>query len=70
MVCRGVDITAASGKPSADTDLMFDLEQALKASSFLDSTNTALVGDNVPDPNTGTFTFGVTLKLKHPLKMQ
>jgi hypothetical protein len=69
MVCRGVDIATSSGIPSANTDIAFALERALKESPLFDPA-TSLAGDNVADPTTGTFAFGVKLKLKRPLKVQ
>ncbi len=70
LVCRGVDITSASA--SADTDIEFALQDALLASPYFDSnpTNTGLAGDHTLDPNTGTFVFGVKLKLRRPIKVQ
>lgn len=69
IICRGVDLSATSGVPSANQDIAYAVEQALKASPFFDPAETGLAGDNNPDPTTGTFTFGVKLKLKHPLKL-
>ena len=70
MVCRGVDLSGTS--PSANTDIEFALQAALLASPMFDPnpTNTGLVGDNTLDPTTGTFVFGVKLKLKQPIKVQ
>lgn len=69
LVCRGVDLANSSGIPSANTDIAFALEHALKESPFFDPA-TSLAGDNVADPTTGTFSFGIKLKLKRPLKVQ
>lgn len=69
ILCRGVDLSNASGVPSANQDIAFAVEAALKASPLFDPAETGLAGDNNPDPTTGTFTFGVKLKLKHPLKL-
>lgn len=69
MLCRGVDLTSSSGIPSANTDIAFALERALKASPLFDPA-TSLAGETVPDPATGTFSFGIKLKLKRPLKTQ
>ena len=70
MVCRGVDLSSTS--PSANTDIEFALQAALLASPMFDPnpTNTGLMGDNTLDPTTGTFVFGVKLKLKRPIKVQ
>jgi len=69
ILCRGVDLSASSGVPSANQDIAYAVEQALKTSPFFDPVETGLAGDNNPDPTTGTFTFGVKLKLKHPIKL-
>ena len=69
MVCRGVDVTTISGSPSANQDIGYAVEAALKASPLFDKDGTHLLGDNNKDAN-GTFTFGVVLKLKRPLKLQ
>jgi len=68
IVCRGVDLSATSA--SANTDIAFALEHALKESPFFDPAETQLAGDNAQDQTTGTFSFGVKLKLKRPLKLQ
>jgi len=68
MICRGVDLSSTS--PSANTQIEYALQEALKADSLFDSTNTTLAGDINLDPASGTFTFGVKLKLKRPLKVQ
>src|ERR1700722_532476 len=70
MVCRGVDLTSTS--PSANTEIEFALQDALIKSELFDPnpTNTGLAGDTTLDPNTGTFVFGVKLKLKRPIRVQ
>jgi type IV pilus assembly protein PilM len=68
IVCRGVDVANISGVPSANQDIAYALERALKESPLFDKDETQLAGDNNPDPN-GTFTFGVKLKLKRPLNL-
>lgn len=69
ILCRGVDLSNASGVPSANQDIAYAVEQALKTSPLFDPAETGLAGDNNSDPTTGTFTFGVKLKLKRPLKL-
>ncbi len=69
ITCRGVDLSASSGVPSANQNIAYAVETALKASPLFDDKETQLVGDNTPDPTTGTFTFGVTVKLKRPMKL-
>lgn len=68
IVCRGVDVANISGVPSANQDIAYALERALKDSPLFDKDETQLAGDNNLDPN-GTFTFGVKLKLKRPLNL-
>ncbi len=68
IVCRGVDLSTASGDPSANQVIAFALDQALKGSPLFDPAETGLAGDINSDPATGTFTFGVKLKLKRPMK--
>ena len=66
LTCRGVDMTSAA--PDANTRIAYALEQDLKKHTELfDPTGTALsgtIGTEAP-----TFTFGVTLKLKQPLRL-
>jgi type IV pilus assembly protein PilM len=68
ITCRGVDLSASSGVPSANQDMAYTVARLLKQSPLLDE-KTELVGDNNADPTTGTFTFGVTVILKHPMKL-
>lgn len=68
MVCRGVDVTSISSTPSANQDIAYAVEAALKGSPMFDKDGTHLLGDNNKDPN-GTFTFGVVVKLKRPIKL-
>jgi len=68
IVCRGVDVANVSGVPSANQDIAYALERALKDSPLFDKDETQLAGDNNLDPN-GTFTFGVKIKLKRPLNL-
>jgi type IV pilus assembly protein PilM len=65
---RAVDLTRG-GNPAANGDLIFAVENAVQGSSLLDKEGTKLHGDksNVDDA-TSTFTFGMTLKLKQPIK--
>ena len=64
VIFRGVSLKEP---PSAKSDLAFVLESELKQCGYFDPTNTALTGQiKVEDT---TFTFGATLKLKHPLKL-
>jgi hypothetical protein len=55
--------------PSANSDIAYAVESALKADPLFDKDGTQLSGTIDPVDATGTFTFGVNLKLKHPLKL-
>ncbi|MBI4662540.1 MAG: type IV pilus assembly protein PilM [Verrucomicrobia bacterium] len=64
---RAVDLTRAG--PSANGDLIYAIETALQANSLLDKEGTKLHGEKTDvDPDTSTFTFGMTLKVKQPIK--
>jgi type IV pilus assembly protein PilM len=66
VTCRAVNLSAYS-VPSANTDIAYDTERALKADPLFDKDASQLAGATLEDPN-GTFTFGIHLKLKQPLK--
>jgi hypothetical protein len=65
VVCRGVDLTPVSA--SANTELAFAVLKELQNSPLLDAEGTQFEGSINLDPADGTFTFGITLKLKKPL---
>jgi len=67
VLCRGVNLAHVA--PAANTDVAFALETELKNLALLDPEGTALQGDLTVDDATGTFTFGMTFKLKRPLKL-
>ncbi len=64
---RAISLTSASA--SANTELAFTVLNELKNSPLFDSENTQFSGNIGPDEPPGTFTFGVTVKLKRPLKL-
>jgi hypothetical protein len=64
--CRGVSLSAAN--PSANNKIAFALQAELAASPLIDAANTTLDANIYEDETTGTFSFGITLALKHPLK--
>jgi type IV pilus assembly protein PilM len=69
LFCRGVDLTTTntSGILSANRDIANEFINELRDSKLFDSQ--AQAPDRIdPDPG-GTFTFGITLKLKRPLKL-
>ncbi len=69
--CRAVGLSSAD--PAADKGVAFELQNALRNSpvTLFDTNKVELSQDvSAEDPATGTFTFGVTLGLKRPLKLQ
>jgi FtsZ-binding cell division protein ZapB len=72
IVCRGVSLTQSplSGNAaSANTEIAFAFESALRESPLFEAKETQLTQKVTEDETTGTFTFGLTLKLKRPLKL-
>jgi hypothetical protein len=72
IVCRGVSLTqalASGSAASANTEIAFALESALRESPLFEAQETQLTQKVTEDEATGTFTFGLTLKLKRPLKL-
>lgn len=67
LLCKGVSLSQLD--PSADADIAFALEKALKASPMFDEKGTSLQGQISQPSLEGTFTFGVTVTLKNPLKL-
>jgi hypothetical protein len=65
--CRGVSLTQVSS--SANTDIAYAVENELKASPLFEAKDTQLSPQINVDEASGTFTFGVTLALKRPLKL-
>ena len=67
--CRGLNLKKYS--PTANDELAFAVQKELQASPMFDSKETKLSGDieQVEAANSVTFSFGVTLKMKHPLKL-
>jgi len=67
LTCRAVDMTAVAA--AANTQLAYALEQALKKQTdVFDPAGTSLTGNVATDENKFTFTFGVTVKLKRPVR--
>jgi hypothetical protein len=68
MTFRAVNMKPIS--PNANDELAYELERTLKSSPMFDPKETKLTGQiEVVDPSAVTFGFGVTLRLKHPLKL-
>jgi type IV pilus assembly protein PilM len=66
LVCRAVSLTGVD--PSANTEIAYAVENELRACSDFDPKATALTGQISSDDPSGTFTFGVSVVLKNPLK--
>ena len=69
MKCRGLNLIKYD--PSANEKLAYALRDELLTSPMFDNKETKLSGDieQVEATNSVTFSFGVTLKLKHPMKL-
>jgi hypothetical protein len=67
LVCRAVNLQSVVS--DANTTIIYTLESQLKASPLFDEKGTQLQGSIYVDDTTGTFTFGVVVALKHPLKL-
>jgi len=67
MVCRAVNLSNLD--PSANSEIAYAVESELKACPIFDPKMTQLTGNITPDDSNGTFTFGVTVTLLHPLKL-
>lgn len=67
MVCRAVDMSSI--KADANITIAFALQDELRASPMFDAEETQVDGKVVNDESNRTFTFGLTLKLKRPLKL-
>jgi type IV pilus assembly protein PilM len=67
--CRGLNLKKYS--PTANDELAFAVQKELQASPLFDSKETKLSGDieQVDATSSTTFSFGVTLKFKHPIKL-
>ncbi|MEY4387635.1 MAG: hypothetical protein RLY20_2918, partial [Verrucomicrobiota bacterium] len=64
LVCRAVDVA----NQAARQEIPFELHKQLVQSSMFNPSNTVLSAEVTPDATGTTFTFGVTLGLKRPMK--
>ncbi len=69
LVCRAVNLQNITSDANPQTTIIYTLENELKASPFFDDKGTELKPTITPDETTGTFSFGVVVLLKHPLKL-
>lgn len=65
--CRAVDLSRVS--PSANTELAIAVLRELQQSPMVSSEGTQFEGTIQPDEQTGTYTFGITLKLRKPIRI-
>ena len=65
--CRAVDLSRVS--PSANTELAIAVLQELQRSPLVSADGTQFEGAIQPDEQTGTYTFGINLKLKRPMRI-
>jgi hypothetical protein len=66
--CRGLNLKKYS--PTANNDLAYAVQKELQDSPLFDPKETKVSGDiESVDETAITFSFGVTLKLKHPMKL-
>ncbi|HVU07099.1 MAG TPA: type IV pilus assembly protein PilM [Verrucomicrobiae bacterium] len=67
VICRAVSLSNVD--PSANTEIAYAVENALKSSPLFDPKGTQLSGQITPDDASGTFTFGISVALKNPLNL-
>jgi type IV pilus assembly protein PilM len=67
LVCRAVSLSSVD--PSANTGIAYALQKELQVSPYFDPKATQLSGEISVDDATGTFTFGISVTLKKPLKL-
>jgi type IV pilus assembly protein PilM len=66
---RAISLTSTANISTADTDTAFAVLNEIKSSPLFDADKTTFVGSVSPPEPPGTFTFGVAIKLKRPLKL-
>jgi type IV pilus assembly protein PilM len=68
LTCRGVNLMRYT--PTANTELMFELERNLRDNPLFDPEQTKLSGQmELVGEDAVSFSFGVTIRLQHPLKL-
>jgi type IV pilus assembly protein PilM len=67
LICRAVSLSNVD--PSANTGIAYALQRELQASPYFDPKATQLSGEISVDEASGTFTFGISVALKKPLKL-
>jgi hypothetical protein len=71
MTFRAVSLKNTSGQADADKGIAYAVLQELQNSPFFDSDpqETHTTSEVVNDEQSGTFTFSIVARLKHPLKL-
>ena len=71
MTFRAVSLKTVSGQADADKGIAYAVLQELQNSPLFDPDpqETQTTSDVTNDEQTGTFTFSIVAKLKHPLKL-
>jgi hypothetical protein len=71
MTFRAVSLKSTSGQADADKGIAYAVLQELQNSPFFDSDpqETRTTSEVVNDEQSGTFTFSIVARLKHPLKL-
>jgi hypothetical protein len=67
LICRAVNLSSVDS--AANTDIAYAVLKAFQEDPLFDPKATNLRGDITPDDTTGTFTFGITVGLQHPLNL-
>ncbi|MCS7090835.1 MAG: type IV pilus assembly protein PilM [Verrucomicrobiota bacterium] len=67
LYCRAVDLSRVS--PSANTELAIAVLRELQQSPMVNPEGTQFEGTIQPDEQTGTYTFGINVKLRKPLRI-
>jgi type IV pilus assembly protein PilM len=67
LICRAVSLSNVD--PSANTGIAYALQRELQVSPYFDPKATQLSGEISVDEASGTFTFGISVALKKPLKL-
>lgn len=67
ITCRAVSLSHIS--PAADLEIAYAVDKELKNCPLFDPQQTQISPQLTPDETTHTFTFGVTLAFKKPLKL-
>ena len=65
----GVNVAGVSGQPQANMGIAYDVLKELQESPLFNKEATKTSTDVTLDEQTGTFTFSIVARMKHPLKL-